>query len=270
MRGTPAPGFDANSVPRIIPARAGNTDKSGWSAWRLADHPRACGEHNKGIRPGHKAAGSSPRVRGTPKQMRTPPGYGRIIPARAGNTRIFLLCVSVNADHPRACGEHRRSSCGEPRAAGSSPRVRGTRYRHWPGIIDTRIIPARAGNTFCFLRYVALKSDHPRACGEHLCWQQSCKAHYGSSPRVRGTLFIRHGGLAACRIIPARAGNTKGSQREGKQCADHPRACGEHFSFIFQPDISAGSSPRVRGTLDPNGEDPVGRRIIPARAGNTL
>ena len=50
----------------IIPAYAGNTSgmRLAHSHWR--DHPRVCGEHYDPARPRQAAAGSSPRMRGTP------------------------------------------------------------------------------------------------------------------------------------------------------------------------------------------------------------
>ena len=71
----------------------------------------------------------------------------------------------------------------------------------------------------------------------------------GSSPRLRGTLFVNELPAGGSGIIPALAGNTIGraSRRTGLW----------------------GSSPRLRGTLHRVDGQCHGRGIIPALAGNT-
>ncbi len=49
----------------------------------------------------------------------------------------------------------------------------------------------------------------------------------------------------------------------------HPRVCGEHGNVEHAVFASAGSSPRVRGTLDQNPVPFLRGRFIPACAGNT-
>ena len=92
----------------IIPAYAGNT-RPGPGCWRTAgDHPRVCGEHSQSL--GH---------------LRCVAG---IIPAYAGNTRSASTRWWCPGDHPRVCGEHHSSGVSASRRAGSSPRMRGTRF----------------------------------------------------------------------------------------------------------------------------------------------
>ena len=70
-------------------------------------------------------------------------------------------------------------------------------------------------------------------------------------------------------IIPACAGNTEFRRMLMISARDHPRVCGEHSSPFQSRFSPAGSSPRVRGTLEylPDGGWKTG--IIPACAGNT-
>ena len=152
--------------------------------------------------------GSSPRVRGTLPIILLVLGVGRIIPARAGNTANSACICEMNADHPRACGEHFPSRTSRRRRVGSSPRVRGTLDHVAVDQPAVRIIPARAGNTTVAQERAAVVADHPRACGEHLSGYPSILYEKGSSPRVRGTLCQRCRALFCSRIIPARAGNT--------------------------------------------------------------
>ena len=49
----------------------------------------------------------------------------------------------------------------------------------------------------------------------------------------------------------------------------HPRSCGEQPSYICTSFPAAGSSPLVRGTVDPILANAVPTRFIPARAGNS-
>ena len=91
----------------------------------------------------------------------------------------------------------------------------------------------------------------------------------GSSPRVRGTLVLRHHGKADTGIIPACAGNTVSGLRRVIVCRDHPRVCGEHCRRARACDVRRGSSPRVRGTHRVLWRTGYRPGIIPACAGNT-
>ena len=134
---------------RIIPARAGQTNRVRTYNRHTADHPRACGANALAGDPHNWKDGSSPRVR------------GKRLPWRSGTGRI--------SDHPRACGANGIECAHRTCRHGSSPRVRGKRRllqrRRGPG----RIIPARAGQT------TPVRLFTPRGGG-------------GSSPRVRGKL----------------------------------------------------------------------------------
>ena len=91
----------------------------------------------------------------------------------------------------------------------------------------------------------------------------------GSSPRVRGKPFQRFGRRSDCRIIPARAGQTRFLKPDTVMMSDHPRACGANSLFVFLFFLLFGSSPRVRGKLGIGDIRRRQRRIIPARAGQT-
>ena len=86
---------------------------------------------------------------------------------------------------------------------------------------------------------------------------------------MRGTRGHVNGGCLRLRIIPAYAGNT--DHRHG-QCGgnrDHPRVCGEHSCDMSVLSMSAGSSPRMRGTPNAEADFFIDNGIIPAYAGNT-
>ena len=70
-------------------------------------------------------------------------------------------------------------------------------------------------------------------------------------------------------IIPAYAGNTTARNASTKAKRDHPRVCGEHKRCRFVFNRKAGSSPRMRGTLQVFALFARPLWIIPAYAGNT-
>ena len=86
---------------------------------------------------------------------------------------------------------------------------------------------------------------------------------------MRGTLFTTDAGTSIKGIIPAHAGNTVVCRTWDTRIRDHPRACGEHPTTSGALGGDAGSSPRMRGTLDTFTEQLSRIGIIPAHAGNT-
>ena len=124
-RGTRASSPEISSVPRFIPARAGNTDVGGPPFEGSRVHPRAGGEHIGRRRNGLHRTGSSPRGRGTPVMCDRGRAVERFIPARAGNTRHRARAAMRSAVHPRAGGEHRLGRSTIVSGIGSSPRGRG-------------------------------------------------------------------------------------------------------------------------------------------------
>ena len=248
MRGTRRARF-AESIPRgIIPAYAGNTSMSAIGSPTHWDHPRVCGEHVSDHSLPSLVTGSSPRMRGTRWSWLViclPPG---IIPAYAGNTSCGSGLPLGSRDHPRVCGEHNGEQHESPLQAGSSPRMRGTRFGGWRPYLHAGIIPAYAGNTSDGRPAGTSARDHPRVCGEHDGHVTDVERVLGSSPRMRGTReTFRPVGFPPG-IIPAYAGNTKPTVGIVPAKRDHPRVCGEHMTSAAMGNEAAGSSPRMRGT----------------------
>ena len=127
-------------------------------------------------------------MRGTRRQAPVPVQRVGIIPADAGNTICSISSREFCEDHPRGCGEHRWLLAAQLTPMGSSPRMRGTRYRSYPRYPWTGIIPADAGNTIASHLIGRSPEDHPRGCGEHIYEIASEVKSQGSSPRMRGTL----------------------------------------------------------------------------------
>ncbi len=70
-------------------------------------------------------------------------------------------------------------------------------------------------------------------------------------------------------IIPADAGSTLRLLDEPFPDWDHPRGCGEHENTAYLDTREWGSSPRMRGALNPIGNVITTVGIIPADAGST-
>ena len=168
-----------------------------------------CGEHSQSGWRWGPSWGSSPRVRGTPRNISATMCMAGIIPACAGNTSNSLSPISMSRDHPRVCGEHSGIGTANVTAKGSSPRVRGTHGNRGWSSGDDGIIPACAGNTRAGLSLWRYPRDHPRVCGEHHCKHTRCATPMGSSPRVRGTPIGTCPNCPRRGIIPACAGNTR-------------------------------------------------------------
>ena len=190
LRGTHGLSAPGGHCDRFIPAPAGNTPSTRKRTNQAAVHPRACGEHRRWSSSWHWTDGSSPRLRGTHGRIRMGGIGGRFIPAPAGNTRACADSPRCPPVHPRACGEHPPLRVRGQNIFGSSPRLRGTPCRN--GLIcgNVRFIPAPAGNTPESRPCRHRKTVHPRACGEHAT-RAGCRfTSRGSSPRLRGTLFL--------------------------------------------------------------------------------
>ena len=156
----------------------------------------------------------------------------RIIPARAGPTKLTAFIEAVNADHPRSCGANYANRVWHNVVSGSSPLVRGQLW--WPVVlvILLRIIPARAGPTSGEVWISSIKPDHPRSCGANSSLVIRPRNRRGSSPLVRGQLAPVETGSAPARIIPARAGPTDDGRVVLSVDTDHPRSCGANSLIL--------------------------------------
>ena len=214
---------------RIIPARAGFTDRQIRVLSALSDHPRSRGVY-PATRPGTKSAmGSSPLARGLRQCFQHGPGQ--------------------RWDHPRSRGVYSTSGRRPSSRGGSSPLARGLRGLHIARTAGWRIIPARAGFT-----------------GEPV---DEVAQVPGSSPLARGLPRQAGAGGDECRIIPARAGFTPppgGGPRPG---GDHPRSRGVYVACTSLGRPDGGSSPLARGLLPGGAQELLQGGIIPARAGFT-
>ena len=147
VRGAPIIALTHHVKLRIIPARAGSTEKLALYIVSHQDHPRSCGEHSPPSSGRPPWPGSSPLVRGALHIVNRVDAGPGIIPARAGSTLSGSTCYQCSRDHPRSCGEHSYPMPPAFTAAGSSPLVRGAHAVNLEMDVFTGIIPARAGST---------------------------------------------------------------------------------------------------------------------------
>ena len=214
------------------------------------------------------APGSSPRVRGTARNLFADQPVVRFIPACAGNSVFPCFCVSGISVHPRVCGEQSIFGALIVSLTGSSPRVRGTVRGSPTRPAYLRFIPACAGNRSSVSLISLCTAVHPRVCGEQVWKNWSRVSRAGSSPRVRGTDFTMDQANTIARFIPACAGNRYETSSQILLTSVHPRVCGEQCSGLRPISVDDGSSPRVRGTDRDVGGIRPRVRFIPACAGN--
>ncbi len=256
------------SPDRFIPACAGNRRLRATPSPPDTVHPRVCGEQSTSSITSCICAGSSPRVRGTVRSTRYSSTNARFIPACAGNRTSPAPMSTRRMVHPRVCGEQAQDIARDNLHRGSSPRVRGTVYTRLRERSRPRFIPACAGNSRDRTHPDRGTAVHPRVCGEQTDCHWTIQRQSGSSPRVRGTVSSRGWRVLGLRFSPACAGNSRTEVPLPQGGPVHPRVCGEQFRRHMRRAARAGSSPRVRGTVDIVGLITPVRRFIPACAGN--
>ena len=254
---------------RIIPARAGFTRRASRRRHGRADHPRSRGVYWTVTVVAVGTSGSSPLARGLPFEDQCGARLQRIIPARAGFTRILTWRRSPRRDHPRSRGVYAEAACIILSERGSSPLARGLQNRLRVNLRFTRIIPARAGFTPAPRAEPGGRADHPRSRGVYMTGALLRRPLPGSSPLARGLPPLDSYSRQEYRIIPARAGFTWGRSRPAPRRPDHPRSRGVYILIIGPQPTSEGSSPLARGLRTAPRPRSGRPRIIPARAGFT-
>ena len=194
---------------RITPADAGKTPSCSVTALPLSDHPRGCGENSAAKHLTSAGTGSPPRMRGKRCGLYKVLYRFRITPADAGKTDIQRAAGSIIRDHPRGCGENAYFRSDEDAERGSPPRMRGKLTIHVRYLQTVGITPADAGKTAKKRVRRRYTRDHPRGCGENVCFRKQQPHSTGSPPRMRGKLLHRSQSPNVLRITPADAGKTE-------------------------------------------------------------
>ena len=253
----------------ITPAYAGKRKRMFQLLNVPKDHPRLCGEKYQGCAGNGRMAGSPPPMRGKVKGGEAVTQICGITPAYAGKRgscrSAFLRCT----DHPRLCGEKWRWRLKRTRRIGSPPPMRGKVSTFFCLLMMTRITPAYAGKSSGGFRISFRLGDHPRLCGEKLCFSQTLLCHLGSPPPMRGKDITATWATSIFRITPAYAGKSSVVPYPVPASRDHPRLCGEKVQTASGIAPMTGSPPPMRGKATRTPLFFQNLRITPAYAGKS-
>ncbi|VEA59685.1 Domain of uncharacterised function (DUF2825) [Salmonella enterica subsp. salamae] len=248
-RGTLAPEPRQTSVPRFIPAGAGNTLAGHLISVAIPVYPRWRGEHRVNTAASSSYDGLSPLARGTLNKSGIILARIRFIPAGAGNTPRPARRHQPAPVYPRWRGEHTESPDLGLLESGLSPLARGTRRPFLFLVLLFRFIPAGAGNTGRLPIRFFHQPVYPRWRGEHYQIANIAAQVCGLSPLARGTRNVQIVFELRLRFIPAGAGNTLQRISTTRYRAVYPRWRGEHPPTGAHLPLFRGLSPLARGTL---------------------
>ena len=150
---------------------------------------------------------------------------------------------------PRVCGEKRLCAPPIASAVGSPPRMRGKDFWHYADNYATGITPAYAGKRRCKAAFCAWFWDHPRMCGEKYLRIAVFVLLLGSPPHVRGKASFFGCSRPGDGITPAYAGKSCICLARLLPTWDHPRVCGEKYTYQRKFFHKEGSPPRMRGKV---------------------
>ena len=255
-------------VARFIPTPVGNGLGADSMIDPLTVHPHACGERSCLQSRISWIGGSSPRLWGTDHTVNENMLTMRFIPTPVGNGRVGSLCSGLDAVHPHACGERSPSAMNAMSGNGSSPRLWGTVVMSMSAAHAARFIPTPVGNGSSRGGWGLPTTVHPHACGERRLKNKVGIVMHGSSPRLWGTVQLRHHHPWQARFIPTPVGNGSLITCSASAKAVHPHACGERIRHRIARQHHFGSSPRLWGTAKRKLIRKQKWRFIPTPVGN--
>ena len=128
--------------------------------------------------------------------------------------------------HPRVYGGYGEKDVTKLLMDGSSPHIRGIRNRTGHVLDLDGFIPACTGDTPLQTGEALRLEVHPRVYGGHGMERLSLEFEQGSSPRVRGILYLVFRIQAVLWFIPACTGDTKIPGLDLQPHMVHPRVYG--------------------------------------------
>ena len=177
--------------------------------------------------------GLSPRVRGNRPGAGPCGGPGGSIPACAGEPRAERGILQEGTVYPRVCGGTASAAGYDAGHAGLSPRVRGNRITAFRSNVNTRSIPACAGEPPDAAGSARPRRVYPRVCGGtpiFFCARACAKC---LSPRVRGNRGCGRAWAAGPVSIPACAGEPLCLPVRNCMYTVYPRVCGGTVSWAW-------------------------------------
>ncbi|OSM00323.1 hypothetical protein MAIT1_00816 [Magnetofaba australis IT-1] len=268
-RGKRSPRAPRRSRPGSIPAWAGETLVTLLKKLQGEVDPRVGGGNSTALAVVPDDDGRSPRGRGKHNLGGAGGLAQRSIPAWAGETAQDRLDRGDVGVDPRVGGGNYVSLGGAVRCLGRSPRGRGKLIDYLRRGDLSRSIPAWAGETGRTRRAAHWRRVDPRVGGGNSRTLAASRLEIGRSPRGRGKPFGVGQLLNQTGSIPAWAGETQRPQRRIKAVEVDPRVGGGNVKAHSQQYGYRGRSPRGRGKLRLSATYALGRRSIPAWAGET-
>ena len=274
---------------RFTPTPVGNAPTSPACRSAATVHPHACGERAGAAGQLVAPGGSPPRLWGTPEIRTIIRARSRFTPTPVGNARSTSGPTAAAPVHPHACGERHPTTPVPLLAAGSPPRLWGTRISGERPPRLQRFTPTPVGNAGPDDHRASNGPVHPHACGERAAGETGSSTFTGSPPRLWGTpavarviqnesrftptpvgntkLFRRR--TARWRFTPTPVGNTRAVSRVRRSSTVHPHACGEHAERAADHFAMGGSPPRLWGTPSVKVSPRLRVRFTPTPVGNT-
>ena len=151
-------------------------------------YPHVCGAASPYGAPNRNGQGLSPRVRGSPHWLCADFRPYRSIPTCAGQPNVTSGGGGAGGVYPHVCGAAYTEIRERMMLVGLSPRVRGSRLRHWSGLRMRWSIPTCAGQPHSWRLLLAYPTVYPHVCGAARGRPYAIKLVKGLSPRVRGSL----------------------------------------------------------------------------------
>ena len=149
-------------------------------------YPRVCGGTHSPTHSIVLTLGLSPRVRGNPSRSVGHPQMLGSIPACAGEPDVGTPTQYIQEVYPRVCGGTHDRTRWLRETRGLSPRVRGNHLWERIRTVESRSIPACAGEPDVHRGHPNLHGVYPRVCGGTAQTRIDNTVMEGLSPRVRG------------------------------------------------------------------------------------
>ena len=267
VRGNRAPWRSPRAETGSIPACTGEPTPPDREPGSPGVYPRVYGGTTFWARSLSSVRGLSPRVRGNRKPGIVDQERERSIPACTGEPTGRAASGTGGWVYPRVYGGTLFQVGKTLKVWGLSPRVRGNLPEQGAGTGAPGSIPACTGEPSPGRTNFGRWWVYPRVYGGTLSRIGQVHADEGLSPRVRGNPEPRAPRVVCTGSIPACTGEPNRTT-QGCGCSRvYPRVYGGTFACYRGPAPLAGLSPRVRGNLTDDAQNPSGLGSIPACTG---